>query len=299
MNSLANSLFLAFFLMLQTIVLQAADLPRSLTDNERTELSVYFPLLNVEETVVTGEATKQYNCISWSVGNRKTWDWPPLMYPNLSATEAIRAYYRDRGYLEYVPKPDEQLPVDTVAYWQKETTPKHASVLKYQHENLSWESKLGMLVRIAHARDELESDSYGKIAAYFVKAPLAISENTTYKMSVKKLLEMNAKLKLDIASVNPQLKFKFEDFYLEWLNYRQINLISGSADPHQYTAGLAYSELLKLGPEALPLFVDKMLQGDFFCLKAMEALLNYQISPAQKSEQQKAYELLLYWLDHA
>lgn len=291
-----NSLLLVFALTAQTLVAQAADLPRSLTDRERSELSIYFPLLNVEEALVTGEATKQYNCISWSVGNTNTWDWPPLMYPEIPATESVKAYYRDRGYIEYEPKPNEILDNGTVAYWQKDVTPKHASVLKSQNSYLSWESKLGTLVRIAHNRDELESDSYGKIVAYFVKAPLTISENTTFKMSVKKLVEMNAKLKFDLTTVDPQLKIRFEGFYTNWLNYRKKNFISGSGDPTHYTSGVAYTELLKLGPEALPLFIDKMLQGDFFCRKAVEAILKYQISGSRKSEQQKAYEVLLYWL---
>lgn len=290
------SLLFAIALGAHTLAAQATELPRSLTERERSELSIYFPLLNIEEALVTGEATKQYNCISWSIGNTNTWDWPPLMYPEIPATESVRAYYRDRGYIEYEPKPNETLDNGTVAYWQKDVTPKHASVLKSQNSYLSWESKLGTLVRIAHNRDELESDSYGKIVAYFVKAPLAISENTNFKMSVKKLVEMNAKLKFDLTKVDPQLKFKFEGFYAEWLNHRKKNYISGSGDPTQYTTGMAYTQLLKLGPEAMPLFIDKILQGDFFCLKAAEGILKHQISGSRKSEQQKAYELLLHWL---
>lgn len=296
MKSIFNYLLLTSALVLQIATLQAAELPRQLTDRERSELSVYFPLLNVEETLVTGEATKQYNCISWSVGNTNTWDWPPLMYPGLSATDSVRAYYRDRGYIEYEPKPNEVLENGSVAYWQNGATPKHASVLKSQHSYLPWESKLGTLVRIAHTRDELESESYGKIVTYFVKAPLTVAENTTFKMSVKKLVEMNEKLRFDLTSVDPQLKFKFEGLYSEWLNYRKKNFVSGSADPTNYMSGMAYNQLLKLGPESLPLFIDKMLQGDFFCSKAVENILKFQIVAARKSEQQKAYELLLHWL---
>jgi hypothetical protein len=296
MKAVTRNLLVVFTVILQTVVLQGAELPRKLTDRERSELSVYFPQLNVEEALVTGEATKQYNCIAWSVGNTKTWDWPPLMYPELSATESVRAYYRDRGYIEYEPKPDEILENGTVAYWQKDVTPKHASVLKSQNSYLPWESKLGTLVRIAHNRDELESESYGKIVAYFVKAPLAISENSTFKMSVKKLVEMNAKLKLDLIAVDPQLKLKFDTFYADWLSYRKKNFVSGSADPNLHISGSAYYQLLKLGPDTLPLFIDKMLQGDFFCRKAVESILKFQVSSSRKSEQQKAYEILLHWL---
>ena len=160
MKLVFKSLILSFAVIVQLVTAQAKELPRQLTDRERSELSFYFPALNVEDSLVTGEATKQYNCISWSVGNTKTWDWPPLMYPELSAIDSFSAYYRDRGYIEYEPKQNQMLEIGTVAYWQKDVTPKHASVLKSQDSYLPWESKLGELVRIAHTKDELESDSY-------------------------------------------------------------------------------------------------------------------------------------------
>ena len=46
---------------------------RPLTAAEKQRFQDYFPSLNVDLAVVTGEVSRVYNCIAWTVGVTNRW----------------------------------------------------------------------------------------------------------------------------------------------------------------------------------------------------------------------------------
>ena len=51
-------------------------MPRPMTTAEKQRFRGYFPNLDVDNAVVTGEVSTVYNCISWTVGVTDRWLWP-------------------------------------------------------------------------------------------------------------------------------------------------------------------------------------------------------------------------------
>lgn len=51
-------------------------MPRPMTTSEKQRFRGYFPNLDVDCAVVTGEVSPVYNCVSWTVGVTDRWLWP-------------------------------------------------------------------------------------------------------------------------------------------------------------------------------------------------------------------------------
>ncbi|HEX7377308.1 MAG TPA: hypothetical protein VF278_09360 [Pirellulales bacterium] len=51
-------------------------MPRQLDALERQRFKAFFPNLDVDRAVVTGEGSTVYNCIAWTVGMTHRWIWP-------------------------------------------------------------------------------------------------------------------------------------------------------------------------------------------------------------------------------
>jgi len=49
---------------------------RAMTPVEKQRFKGFFPGLDVNRAVVTGEMSSVYNCISWTVGVTNRWLWP-------------------------------------------------------------------------------------------------------------------------------------------------------------------------------------------------------------------------------
>ncbi len=49
---------------------------RAMTQAEKQRFKGYFPSLDVNRAVVTGEMSAVDNCISWTVGVTNRWLWP-------------------------------------------------------------------------------------------------------------------------------------------------------------------------------------------------------------------------------
>jgi hypothetical protein len=49
---------------------------RPMTQAEKQRFRGYFPSLDVDAAIVTGEPSIVYNCISWTVGVTDRWLWP-------------------------------------------------------------------------------------------------------------------------------------------------------------------------------------------------------------------------------
>ncbi len=288
----------------------APEFPRPMTEDEKNDFKSWFPALDVDAAVVSADATPQYNCISWTTGNTESWDWPPYMHPELSGRDAFVKYYHDRGFEPFPGKAEDlkELKADAVAYWEDSSDePTHGSVAGPTH-GPRWESKCGQAARIQHGREELVSDVYGHIANFFVKTES--KPRPTQKLSPETFQRLQTKLSTRMADVNPQVKANFNKLYAEWKDYRRQPDVAVSSDPSKYTAGEAYEKLKGLGNQALPLFVEKMTQGDFFCRSAVEELskkkdgfhihgMANELKPKNVncSEQEKGNQVLAQWLE--
>lgn len=288
----------------------APEFPRPMTEDEKADFKSWFPALDVDAAIVTADATPQYNCISWTTGNTESWDWPPYMHPDLSPREAFAKYYTDRGFTPLPGKIDDlkELKSDVVAYWEDANDdPTHGSVAGPTHGE-RWESKCGQAARIQHGREELYGDVYGHIANFYVKTET--KSKPLQKLTAETLQRLQTKLSTRLADVSPATKERFNQLYSEWKDYRRQPQVAVSSDPSKYTAGEAYEKLVDLGPKALPLFVEKMSQGDFFCRAAVEELskkkdgfhlhgFSSELKPkfVNCSEQEKGNQVLSQWLE--
>ena len=66
---------------------------RAMTPAEKQRFHGYFPSLDVNRAVVTGEVSSVYNCISWTVGVTNRWLWPAG-----GTLASFDAFYRGSGF---------------------------------------------------------------------------------------------------------------------------------------------------------------------------------------------------------
>lgn len=238
------------------------EFPRPMSDEEKQMFHQYFPVLDVDRAVVSAEATYVYNCISWTVGETEQWFWPPEMHPELSEREAFDKFYGSYGF--------EPAEAGEVARWKNAEGLTHGSVSGPDH-GPRWESKCGALARIQHDRDELESEVYGWIDGYYTK-----KEEGSEPMKQNKPLEIPQDVVAGVsamaAKVAPEVKDKFNDAYSRWQNFRKEPRVRISANPADYCKTDAFKEITGMGARALPLLMEKIAQGDFFCLRAVEKI---------------------------
>jgi hypothetical protein len=102
---------------------------RQMTPVEKRRFRGYFPSLDVNRAVVTGEVSTVYNCISWTVGVTNRWLWPGNSLANFDT------FYRGFGFI--------RAGDGTVAAWGHSTSiMAHGSVTGPGH-GPRWESKCG------------------------------------------------------------------------------------------------------------------------------------------------------------
>ncbi|MBT9587168.1 hypothetical protein IV102_27745 [bacterium] len=290
---------------------QPSPYPRPMTDEEKTDFKSWFPALDVDAARVTHEATPQYNCISWTTGNTQSWDWPPSMYDG-NPVECFTQYYTERGFSPVSAEEAAAIGKDKelVAYWEDPNGPTHGSVSGNTHGQ-RWESKCGQAAQIQHGRDELESEVYGKIAGYWVKTGESQVPVREIPGDVQKRLD--SKLALKVVMVDPKVAHSFDEAYSQWQTERKSPKMAMSSNPKDYLSGQGYQKMVALGQDALPLWIQKMRSGDFFCQYAVQELTKGQdggfefkgVNPqpelrAQEkrvSEQDKANQIMVQWLD--
>ncbi len=288
----------------------SSGLPRPMTAAEKADFHQWFPVLDVEKSQVTAEATPRYNCISWTTGNTKSWDWPPSMFPKESPVGAFEHYYTSRGFSKVSAEDAAKLGKETelVAYWEDPNGPTHGSVSGPSHGE-RWESKCGQAARITHEQNELESDVYGAIKGFWIKTGPATVESAP--VDAEALKRVQSKLESRLGSADPAEREQFNSLYADWQQSRNSPKVQMSSNPADYCSGAAYSKLAKLGPEALPFIVDKMLQGDHFCQYLAASVTqpkeDFRLLGAETptlaaknvacSEQDKAQQVMEQWLN--
>lgn len=238
----------------------SGDLPRPMTEQEKVQFGEWFPKLDVESSKVTAEADWTYNCISWTVGETEQWFWPPSMYPDMTEREAFDKFYGDYSF-----KPS---PEGEVARWRNKDGLTHGSVA-YPADNC-WESKCGAAARITHEQKGLESNVYGWIDGFYKR------EGGAEKMEPRKPMKVPEHVHESIAKragmVDTTTAKKFNQVYKLWLDDRNSPDLMSASNPKDLCRGDAYDEIVGMGPRVIPLLMEKMNEGDFFSMQAVDQI---------------------------
>jgi hypothetical protein len=270
-------------------------LPRKLTAAEKITFLNAFPLLDVDFTIVTGEPTGAYNCISWTVGVTNYWHWPGSTLANFDS------FYSQFGLTRKTK--------GHVAAWGfADNNMTHGCISGPTH-GPCWESKCGSLARIQHCLNELNGPSYGHVIAYyawkikFIPLPIYLQKYMKLKKEFTKdeIIRLNSLIK----EIPREKSADFEKRFSAWKRIWHTGSHAFSSDPYTRTKTAEYRELLSLGKEILPLLVSKLMdESNFLALPAFEELANKKhiipINAADEKvlegEQGRAFRTIKNWI---
>lgn len=272
--------------------------PRSMTPAEKSRFKGYFPNLNVNAAVVTGEATRAYNCISWTVGVTSRWLWPG------STIQHFDTFYRQFGYVRVSNGP--------IAAWGHSTSNMtHGSISGAGH-GPRWESKCGQDLRIQHGLGELTGSSYGRVVAFYGRslsfAMFASNVVKVIKQHMKTLLSANEKkaVRRIAKSVDAETREAFSATFAAWKKTWFEGGLAINSNPHARTVGREFDALIALGHRILPLVVEAMAdEENFIALQLYDVLqpdheLVIQYEPEDerilRGEQGRAVDVVKLWL---
>jgi hypothetical protein len=237
---------------------------RSLTPSEKVEHQALYPQLDVNAALVFAENDTVYNCISWTVGVTTAWYWPG------STIEEFDDFYESFGYVRRTTGP--------IAVWGY-------GFLDLQHGSVSgaghgprWESKCGGLLGIQHDQDELTSNSYGQIVAYyrvdwFRNVLLWISTNLWRKKWWIMVPDHSNILDEAVARMDPAILGRFEQLFGEWKLGWSSQAVLSHSNPAAVRRLPQFEALVELGPQALPALARKLADpANFFALQLYDAL---------------------------
>jgi hypothetical protein len=282
-------------------------MPRPMTLWEKQRYGAKYPNLDVDQVVVTGEVSGEYNCISWTVGVTSRWIWPGY---SKAAFDGL--------YGQYGVRPAQ---VGGIALW--ETLPSdprphprmtHGCIASDTARHI-WESKCGGLLRITHGLTELYGEQYGRPFAFYHSVhtkKLATFDNEKTPRPLPALTaEETARLVQKLGSLPESVKTEFENAFAAWQATWMAADVAWSSDPADRAAGPEFERLLAMGDVILPLVAAKMEAPDnFFALQLFERILghagmeksfirlpNPQEPEILEGEQGRARAALSGWLD--
>jgi hypothetical protein len=270
-------------------------LPRKLTASEKTIFHNDFPLLDVDFTIVTGEPTGAYNCISWTVGVTNYWHWPGSTLANFDSFYAQFGLYRKtKGHV--------------AAWGHADNNMTHGCISGPTH-GPCWESKCGSLARIQHCLNELNGPVYGHVIAYYgwkIKIiPLPVYLKKYMKLKREFTRDETSKLKAMIKEIPAQTVADFEKKFSAWKKIWHTGSNAFSSNPYTRTMTAEFRELVALGQSILPLLVNKLMdEKNFLALPAFEKLANkrhiIRINPTDETvlegEQGRAFRTVKKWM---
>lgn len=236
---------------------------RSMTPTEKTTYKGLFPKLDVDAAVVTDGDTPVYNCLAWTLGITDRWIWP-----GASAADF------DRLYGQYGYRRANNGPI--AAWGQTQSQMTHGCISGSSH-GPRWESKLGRLLRIQHGLSELEGAAYGKVQFFYDKSLAAVppsSNRTATLMDELRLTDADQQaLAAEINEIVPSLLKRFEKLYAAWQKTWSRADIALSSDPSAVRHSTEYLALAALGPQIIPLIVERLSKEDeFFALQLYDAV---------------------------
>jgi hypothetical protein len=238
-----------------------------MTPGEKQRFRGYFPNLDVDNAVVTGEVSPVYNCISWTVGITGRWLWPGGVLANFDT------FYQGFGFVRAGDGP--------IAAWGHSTSAMtHGSVSGPGH-GPRWESKCGGDLRIQHGLSELAGSTYGRVIAFYRRnrllgAPFeAVLEETMTEKAHKSYLTtpQRKRLRDQIAAIPPDVRAAFANAFRAWQETWYRGGLAISSDPHTRAVGPEFDALIALGPVILPLVIEALADPEnFLALQLYDAM---------------------------
>ena len=231
---------------------------RAMTPTEKQRFKGFFPSLDVNRAVVTGEMSHVYNCISWTVGLTNRWLWPGTTLAEFDT------FYHGFGLSRSGNKP--------VATWGHSTANVTHGCISGPGHGPRWESKCGADLRIQHALDELTGASYGRVVAFYARIRSQQSPSQSFLEEAVK--EKDSKSYLTAAQRKSllaerrggcaELRDAFEKAFLAWKESWFRGGLAINSNPDARTIGPEYDALIALGPEILPLVLEKLAEPENF-----------------------------------
>ncbi len=275
---------------------------RSLTPQEQTHAQFLWPNMNGGGVVVTDNATPRYNCLAWTLGITTSWIWP---WGSANPTKSeFDDFYQTQGFI-----PSAFGPIAVFGISLLEMT--HGAVSGPKH-GARWESKCGTWLRIQHGLAEMEGGrTYGNVLGFYspsdngaIDVPSSVERDAN--MKTQKLSRTDAKfLKERVEKVEPALRERFDKTYRAWREVWNHPMIVVSSNPRDRTHTPAFLEMIALGPDILPLLMEKLTHADeFFALQAVDRLLKPEMivhfepddPAALLGEQHRAFETVRRWI---
>ena len=227
---------------------------RKMTPDERTAYSRFFPNLDVNSAIVTGEANSDYNCIAWTLGFTTRKEWPGFYI------EDFDNFYGLRGYVRASEGP-------IAALGRDETKMTHACVSGPDH-GPNWESKLGGRgIRIQHRLDELEGGVYGKVIAFYNKRVRFAESTEVYEVArVTEDRDVGIGrshrdvIRRFVEQIDNETRSEFEEKYSLWQNACQTSHILVMSNPYAVKETETFWDLVEMGERIIPLVVEKMTE---------------------------------------
>ncbi len=240
---------------------------RAMTPAEQQRFLGYFPNLNVQAAMVSGEIDPSYNCIAWTVGITHAWIWPG------DHLNDFDQFYSGFGFVQAANGP--------IAVWGVSPfVMKHGCVSGPDH-GPRWESKCGADLRFQHGLSELAGSSYGHvIACYFnpsnAKAPFADLVRVAMKKTASKTYitaPQRRALREEIERIPADTQRAFSEAFDAWKETWFQGGLTVSSNPTVRAVGKDYDRLIALGSAILPLVVEELAKPDnFFALQLYDAI---------------------------
>jgi len=258
--------------------------------------------MNVDRTIVTGEATQQYNCLAWSLGITSYWVWP---WGSRNATnDEMTAFLRRYGYqVNYVGG-------QICSYGSPWQGIGHAA-------RYGWESKCGSWLRLRHTLYEI-TGLYGSAQAFYNKSGARLTrteeegqdehiEEQDNEMQPASQLsdEERQMLRQEVERTDESLRRKFDEAYGAWKATWSDPFLRMSSVPGDYARSQQFFNVVTLGPDILPLLMEKLSDpNEFFALQAVERLaptelfITVELDDPQvlRGEQGRAHDVVTRWL---
>jgi hypothetical protein len=238
-------------------------LPRKLTASEKTTFLSSFPLLDVDFTIVTGEPTGNYNCISWTVGVTNYWHWPGSQLSDFDNFYAqFNLVRKTKG---------------SVAAWGFSNSQMTHGCISGPTHGPCWESKCGSLARIQHCLNELNGPAYGHVIAYYaykfiIKKPFLPKYLLNYMKQLKEFTNEEKRLLQNLIKPIPRsVAADFEKKFKEWKNTWYKGEFALISDPYKRLETKEFEKIKAMGKTILPLLAKKLMtESNFMALPAFE-----------------------------
>jgi hypothetical protein len=280
--------------------------PRPLTPQEETKFLKDFPNGAVGNVSVLGPSSDKYNCLAWSLNILNAWVWP---WPKGAVSQAnFDTLYRSKGFT--VAGGPVKKAGDVAAYGISTNDMTHGACVY----GGNWTSKLGAWLLVSHTLPDLTGPKslYGFVNRYYQHPVLDAAVLTTAAPATEKAVELDplsedemARLSRKVRAVPGDVVEEFDRRYNAWRAtwFDDSNVMF--SDPESRTRSDEFEDLIILGPEIVPLLVNKLQYPDeFFAMMALEIFLDPELvyrpdvdhPDVLKGEQGRARTTLKRWL---